>query len=139
MANKRLLVVDAQGGGIGKQVIAEVKRRELPVEIFAAGTNSVAVQAMHKAGADHAVTGENAVIVCSRTADYIIGPIGVVIADAMYGEITPAMARAVGQSGAEKMLILVNHCSNYIAGISGSTIKSMVAETVERLERLLNQ
>ena len=83
MSKKQLLVVDAQGGGIGKQVIAEVKHRELPVEIFGAGTNSIAVQAMYKAGADHAVTGENAVIVCSRSADYIIGPIGIVIADAM--------------------------------------------------------
>ena len=139
MASKKLLVVDAQGGGIGKQVIAEVKRKELPVEIFGAGTNSVAVQAMHKAGADHAVTGENAVIVCSRTADYIIGPIGIVIADAMYGEITPAMACAVGQSRAEKMLIPVNHCSNYITGISGNSIRNMITEAVERLERMLNE
>ena len=136
---KVLLVADAQGGGIGKQVVAEVRRRNLPVEIRAAGSNTMAMQAMLKAGADHAVTGENAVIVCSRNADYIIGPIGIVIADAMYGEITPAMAAAVGQSRAEKILIPVNHCSNYIAGIAGLGLKALITEAVDRLEILLNR
>lgn len=95
----KILVIDAQGGGIGKQVVAAVKGKFPRAEVTAVGANSTATTAMLKAGADHGATGENAVVVCCRQADIIIGPIGIVIADALYGEITPVMARAVGQSG----------------------------------------
>ena len=133
---KTVVVIDAQGGGIGKQVIAEIRRRALPVEVTAVGANLAATQAMLKAGADHGVTGENPVLVGCRSADVIIGPIGIVIADAMYGEITPAMAKAVGQAQAEKILIPVSHCSNYIAGVSGIGLKALIGEAVDRLEPL---
>lgn len=92
-----ILIIDAQGG-IGRQLVAAIKEKVPKAVITAAGTNTVATAAMLKAGADHAATGENAVIVGCRKADIIIGPIGIVIADAMYGEITPSMALAVGQS-----------------------------------------
>ena len=91
-----ILVIDAQGGGIGKQVVAAIKQNMPEMEITAVGTNSAATTAMLKAGADHAATGENAVIVGCRRADVIVGPVGIVIADSLYGEITPAMALAVG-------------------------------------------
>ena len=94
----KVLVIDAQGGGIGKQVVAAIKHKQPHIEITAVGTNSTATTAMLKAGADHAATGENAVVVGCRTADVIIGPIGIVIADAMFGEVTPTIAVAVGQS-----------------------------------------
>ena len=89
----KILVIDAQGGGIGKQIVAAVKRDFPQMEITAVGTNSIATTAMLKAGADHAATGENAVAVGCRKADVIIGPIGIVIADAMFGEVTPGMAK----------------------------------------------
>ena len=93
-----VLIIDAQGGGIGRQLVAAMKKRFPKQMITAVGTNSAAASAMLKAGADQAATGENAVVVCSRNADLIIGPVGIVIADALLGEITPAMAVAVGQS-----------------------------------------
>lgn len=113
-----ILVIDAQGGGIGKQIIAGIRARKIPADITAVGTNTLATTAMLKAGADAAATGENAVIVGCRKADLIIGPIGIVIADSLYGEISPAMAAAVGRSDARRILIPVNKCDNIIAGLS---------------------
>lgn len=130
----KTLVIDAQGGGIGKQVIAAIKRDMPQIEITAVGTNSIATSAMLKAGADHAATGENAVIVNCRHADVIIGPIGIVIADALYGEITPAMALAVGQSDAKRLLIPVNHCSNIIVGVSDLSIGRLITEILKEIK-----
>lgn len=130
----KILVIDAQGGGIGKQVIAAIKREQPQIEITAVGTNSAATTAMLKAGADHAATGENAVIVGCRTADVIIGPIGIVIADAMFGEVTPSMALAVGQSRAKRLLIPVNHCDNIIVGISDLSVGSLIEEVLKRIK-----
>ena len=87
----RVLIIDAQGGGVGRYLVAMIKQRLPQIEITAVGTNSTATTAMLKAGADHAATGENAVVVCCRKADVIIGPVGIVIADSLYGEITPAL------------------------------------------------
>lgn len=129
----KLLVIDAQGGGIGKQLISEIKKTDLKVEIIAVGTNTLATEQMLKAGADHAATGENSVVVNSKKVDYIIGPVGIVIADAMYGEITPTMACAVGQSNARKILISINHCDNYIVGVSELNMKTMVKEAIDKL------
>lgn len=130
----KVLVIDAQGGGIGKQVVTALKREQPQIEITAVGTNSVATTAMLKAGADHAATGENAVIVGCRTADVIIGPIGIAIADAMYGEVTPSMAVAVGQSSAKRLLIPVNHCNNVIVGISDLSIGKLIEEALKEIE-----
>lgn len=98
MADKKILVIDGQGGGIGRQVVGLIKSREADVEITAVGTNSQATSAMLKAGADHGATGENAVIVGCRGADIIIGPVGIAIADSLFGEVTPKMAVAVGRA-----------------------------------------
>lgn len=136
---KNVLLVDAQGGGIGKQLISEIRERGLNVEITAVGTNSAATAQMLKAGADHAATGENPVVVGSRKADYIMGPVGIAIADSMFGEITPAMALAVGQSTAGKILIPVNHCSNYIVGVSDLRLRTLIREAVDYLESQLQK
>jgi hypothetical protein len=130
----KILVIDAQGGGIGKQVVAAIKRERPQIEITAVGTNSAATTAMLKAGADHAATGENAVIVGCRTADVIIGPIGIVIADAMFGEVTPSMAVAVGQSTAKRLLIPVNHCDNIIVGISDLSVGNLIEEVLKEIK-----
>ena len=128
-----ILIIDAQGGGLGKQVVTAVKQSFPEAEITAVGTNSAATSAMLKAGADHAATGENAVIVGCRRADVIIGPIGIVVADSMWGEITPAMAAAVGQSSARRILIPINHCDNIIVGVPDLSVGRLVAGVVEAI------
>lgn len=133
----KVLIVDAQGGGLGKQMIQALKKEELPCEITAVGTNSTATANMLKAGADHAATGENAILVGCRKADVIIGPIGIVIADSLYGEITPAMAVAIGQSQAVKLLIPMNQCDNIVVGVSGFSMNQVVGDIVERLKEML--
>lgn len=132
----KILIIDAQGGGIGKQLVTAIKRDLPQMEITAVGTNSMATTAMLKAGADHAATGENAVIVGCRKADVIVGPIGIVIADAMCGEVTPAMAVAVGQSSAKRLLIPVNHCDNVIVGIADLSIGLMIESVEKKLKTL---
>lgn len=133
----KILIIDAQGGGIGKQVVSALKNRFPENEITAVGTNSAATTAMLKAGADHGATGENAVIVGCRQADVIIGPIGIVVADALYGEITPAMSLAVGQSRAKRILIPVNHCNNVIVGVTDSSIGRLIEGALEELAHSL--
>ena len=131
-----VLVIDGQGGGLGRQLVAALSAQCPDVRLVAVGTNSVAAQAMHKAGAQRAATGENAVVVNCRSADIIVGPIGIVIADALLGEITPAMAAAVCQSGAKRVLIPVNHCDNYIVGVPEQPIGDLVAAAVQKVTDL---
>lgn len=99
------------------------------------GTNSTATSAMLKAGADNAATGENSVIVCCRNADLIAGPIGIVIADSLMGEITPKMAAAIGQSNARRILIPVNHCNNYIVGVPDLSLARLIGGVVKEIEK----
>ena len=129
----KILVIDAQGGGIGRQLITVIKQQMPQAEITAVGTNSAATTAMLKAGADHAATGENAVTVGCRKADVIMGPIGIVIADSLFGEITPAMAMAIGQSAAKRILIPMNHCDNIIVGVPDLNVGKLVQQAVELL------
>ena len=128
-----ILIIDGQGGGLGRQLVSALKAARPAAEIMAVGTNSLATGAMLKAGADHAATGENAVLVACRKADIIVGPIGIVIADALMGEISPAMAVAVGQSAAKRVLIPVNHCDNIIAGVAEAPVGVLVQQVVERV------
>lgn len=131
-----IVIVDAQGGGVGRQLVAAV-RQELPgSRITAAGANSAATAAMLKAGADRGATGENAVVVACRRADVILGPVGIVIADAMLGEITPRMAAAVAQSGAKRILIPFDHCDNIIVGVPETSMKNLVRQAVDALLRI---
>ena len=131
-----ILVIDAQGGGIGRQLVTAIKANRPDVVITAVGTNSAATSAMLKAGADHAATGENATVVNSRKADVIIGPIGIVIADALFGEITPRMAAAVAQSDAKRLLIPVNHCDNIVVGVSDLNLSRLIQAVIDELDHL---
>ena len=130
---KTILVIDAQGGGIGRQLITAVRKEIDAVKILAVGTNTTAVTAMLKAGADEAATGENAVRVACRKADVIVGPLGIIIADAMLGEITPAMAAAVGQSEAVKILIPFRSCDNVIVGVKDISTAALIQEAVREI------
>ena len=133
-----ILVFDAQGGGIGKQVVAAIKRQIPQANVTAVGTNSLATSAMLKAGADHAATGENAVVVCCRTADIIVGPIGIAIADSLFGEITPKMATAVGQSNAKRILIPINHCSNIIVGVEVLNTSKLIESVIAEIQKIVD-
>ena len=128
-----ILVIDAQGGGVGRQLVAAIKKAFPEDTVTAVGANSMASSAMLKAGADLAATGENAVVVNCARADVIVAPIGAVIADAMLGEITPAMARAAGQSRAKRILLPIGHCDNVVAGVRELSMSQLVQEAVECL------
>lgn len=128
-----ILVVDAQGGGIGKELVASIKERIPSAVVTAVGTNSNATAQMRKAGADCAATGENAVVVGSRKADVIVGPVGIVIADSLFGEITPKMALAIGQSKAKRVLIPVNHCENIIAGVGNLNLSFLIRSAIDAI------
>ena len=130
-----ILVIDGQGGGIGKQLVEEIRKALPEAFITAAGTNSIATSAMIKAGADNGATGENAVIVGCRNADIIAGPMGIVIADSLLGEITPSMAAAVGQSPALRILLPVNRCKNLIIGIADMDIATMIKKAAEEIKK----
>ena len=131
-----VLVIDAQGGGIGRQVVAAIRENIPALSVTAVGTNTIATTAMLKAGADHGATGENAVIVGARQADVIIGPIGIIVADSMFGEVTPDMAKAVGQSSARRILIPVNHCDNIVVGVQTFGIRELVGEVIAELRKI---
>ena len=130
---KKVLIIDGQGGLLGKQMVEAVKDILPDAEIIVVGTNIMATNTMLKAGADNGATGENAVIVCARTADIIVGPIGIAIADSLLGEITPAMAVAVGQSAAKKILIPVNKCNNMIVGVGDKKTSDLIKEAIEMI------
>ncbi len=137
MRTMKVLVIDAQGGGVGRQLITAVKQTISGAEVTAVGTNSTATAAMLKAGADYAATGENAVVVACRKADVIVGPVGIVIADALLGEITPAMAVAVAQSNAKRILIPFNHCDNIIVGVPELNVGRLVQGAVAEMMKLV--
>lgn len=132
----KIVVIDGQGGRLGQLIVEGIKKEAMKVDIYAIGTNSIATSAMLKAGADFGATGENPVIVACRDADVITGPIGILSADSLLGEITPAMATAVGQSRAIKLLLPVSQCNNRVVGVKPLTMGEMVGETIEKLKEL---
>ena len=132
----KILVIDGQGGKIGRQLIETILNSVSGAEILAVGTNSTATSSMIKGGAKNAATGENAVIVGCRAADVIIGPVGIVLADALFGEITPAMSAAVGSSTAQKILIPINKCGAIVAGTQGQSITDLIQYAVAALKDL---
>ena len=132
----KILVIDAQGGSLGKQLIAAIKEKMPYAAVTAVGANAAATAAMLKAGADQAATGENAVIVACRKADVIVGPLGIAIADSLLGEITPAMALAVAQSPAKRVLLPLNRCDNIIVGVSEHSLGGLVQEAVDTISRM---
>ena len=131
-----VLVIDGQGGGIGKLLVSGIKSEYPDFFVTAVGANSIATSAMLKAGAQQGATGENPVLVACRDADIIAGPIGIVIADALLGEITPSMAAAVGQSAAIRVLLPVNRCATQVAGVPVLTRVQLIEAAVDKIESL---
>ena len=135
---KRIVIIDGQGGKIGTQLITSLREKNVNAHITAIGTNSIATANMLKSSPDAAATGENPVVVACRNADVIVGPLGVVIADALYGEVTPAMAQAVGQSSAMRVLIPVNKCDSIVVGVPDTALGTLITEAVERIVGIIN-
>ena len=133
----KVVVIDGQSGRMGQLFIERAKSASLPCQIMAVGTNAIATSAMLKAGADNGATGENPVLVACRTADIIVGPIGILAADSLMGEISPAMAVAVGQSPARKLLLPVNQCNNIVASVPNLSLGKLMDEAVDLLKSML--
>ncbi|MDO4269064.1 MAG: DUF3842 family protein [Eubacteriales bacterium] len=134
---KKITIIDGQGGRMGKAIIEQLKREFPQQPLLAIGTNSIATAAMLKAGADNGATGENPVIVAARTSDIIIGPIGIVIADSLFGEVTPAMAAAVGRSPACQVLMPVNRCNHHVVGCEDISMNEIISRVVAHVRELL--
>ena len=135
----KILIIDGQGGKFGKEIVGLVTERFPKLELIAIGTNSIATATMIKAGAPHGATGENPLIVACRTADIIVGPIGIVIADSLLGEVTPAMALAVAQSNAKRILIPMNKCDNLIAGINGVPTGKLIEDVAVKIDEIIKE
>ena len=136
--DKKILVIDGQGGQLGSQIVKALLAKFPGLSITAIGTNATATSTMLKAGAAYGATGENPVIVACRKAGIIIGPIGIVIADALMGEVTPAMAVAVGQADAARILIPMNKCENLVAGVSNLSISVLIQDAISKVEQIIN-
>jgi len=135
----KVVIIDGQGGRIGQLLVAKIKEAGLDCEVTAIGTNSNATAAMLKAGADFAATGENPVLVACRTADVIAGPIGIIAADSLMGEITAQMAVAVARSNAVKLLLPVNMCNKIVVGTQSMTMSALIHEAVTQLTEMITR
>lgn len=133
----KILLIDGQGGKIGKELTESILEKFPEVDLVTVGTNTIATSNMIKGGSKSAATGENAVIVGARTADLIVGPIGIVIADSLLGEITPAMALAVAQSSATKILIPMSKCNNMIAGIKSQSMSDLLSDVLSKISEFI--
>ena len=132
----KVLVIDGQGGGVGKSLVHAIKALLPGQEVIAIGTNAAATGTMLRAGADKGATGENALIYQCQQADIIVGVMGILIANAMMGEISPAMAAAVSASPAQKVLIPMEQCGLHVAGIQAQPLDRLVQEAAVKVQAL---
>lgn len=135
----KIIVIDGQGGGVGKMLTEKLKTRLPDQPVMALGTNAMATAGMLRAGADQGATGESAIIYNCRDADIILGPIGIVLAYSMLGELSPAMAQAVGESRAVRILIPVGKCRTKIAGAGEIPLGAAMDSAVDEVCRLLGR
>lgn len=134
----QILVIDGQGGGIGKSLIQNLRDKiKEDITIIALGTNALATSAMIKAGADDGATGENAIIHMADRGDLIIGPIGIVVGNSMLGELTPKMAEAIGSSPCRKILIPIQRCNINIAGSENKPMQKLVDDLIRQVKELI--
>lgn len=132
----KIMVMDGQGGGVGRSLIEELHSRYPEAELIAVGTNATATSNMMKGGTNEGATGENAVVYNSARVDAILGPIGIVVANAMLGEITPRMAEAVASSDVPILLIPMSRCNAQVMGVENRKLADNIREAVERLAEL---
>jgi len=135
-----IMVIDGQGGGIGKALVEKLKTIiGTDHELLAVGTNAMATMGMMKGGAKNIATGENAVIYNANRADIIIGAIGIVSANSMLGELSPSMSEAIGESKALKVLIPLNRCGLRVAGVNVDSLPAMIDDAVKIVEEFINK
>lgn len=134
-----ILIIDGQGGGIGKGLVERLRRHRPGSRVIAAGTNALATSAMLRAGADAGVTGENAIMYNCARAGVIAGPLGIVLANAMLGELSPAVARAVAESPARRVLVPVGRCRTAVAGIGEQTSARHLDDAVELILQAMEE
>ncbi len=128
----KVAVIDGQGGGIGAVIIKRLKEAfGETVEVLALGTNAIATSQMMKARANRGATGENAIVVTAARADVIIGPISIILANAMMGEVTPRMARAVTASPARKLLLPLTQENVEVIGVRSEPLPHQVDDLIE--------
>lgn len=135
----KIVVIDGQGGRLGRLLVEGVKERLPQAQVYALGTNSIATAAMLKAGADFGATGENPVVRGTADADAVLGPVGIVVAHSILGEVTPAMAEAVGGCRAKKFLIPMNSCGVVVAGVREQPLLSYVAQALDQMMQELGR
>ena len=127
----RIAVIDGQGGGIGKALVEKLRKEFADkVQIIALGTNAMAATLMIKSGADEGASGENAIIYNASKVDVITGPIGIITANSMLGELSPNMAAAISESSAKKVLIPLNRCNVAIAGIKDESLPMLIDDAI---------
>ena len=134
----KILVIDGQGGGVGRSIVAALKAAMPHMPVLALGTNAQATAAMLKAGADQGATGEGAIRYQCKTADIIMGVTGILHANAMLGEITPGIAAAVSLSEAKKVLVPLDRCGLLIAGVEKQPLESLIRKAVEMVAEMVN-
>ncbi len=132
-----VVVIDGQGGGMGRGLVERIAKEYPELAIIAVGTNAMATAAMMKAGAKVGATGENAVCVCARDADVIMGPMGIAMPDALMGEVTTRMAQAVSQSRAVKILLPAKKCHVLIAGTGAVSVSDALDDAMRLLREAL--
>lgn len=132
----RIIVIDGQGGGVGKALVEELAKSCPQAELIAVGTNATATANMMKGGTANGATGENAVVYNCGRADVIVGPMGIVMANAMLGEITPKMAEAVSSSEANLFLIPMNRYHATVVGVESKKLSEYIKEAVEKIVEL---
>lgn len=131
----RVAVIDGQGGGMGKAIVEKLRKVfEGNIAIVALGTNSLATSLMLRSGADEGATGENAIVYNASKVDVILGPIGIICANSLLGEVTPLMAKAIAESPAKKVLIPMNRCNIIIAGVENKTLPHYIDDAVETVK-----
>jgi hypothetical protein len=135
----KVLVIDGQGGGLGKSIVERLKAVMPGIPVIALGTNALATAAMIRAGADAGATGENAILFNCRNADFILGATGIIVANAMLGEISPAIAAAVGESNANKLLIPSDRCNLHIMGVRHQSMEAAITEAAAWIQKQLDK
>ncbi len=135
----KIVVIDGQGGSLGKTIVNQLKKNIPDLKLYAIGTNSIATLAMRKAGADYCASGENPVIVACQDADIIIGPLGIIAADSLMGEITFAMAMAIGKSKAHKILIPVSKCRITVTGVQDLPYNNYIDIAIASIKKILEE
>ena len=133
-----IVIIDGQGGQLGAQLVKEITAKFPDITVTAIGTNAVATATMLKAGAKNAATGENPVIVACRKADVILGPIGIVVADSLLGEVTEKMSLAVGRADAVRILIPMNRCDNLVAGVPNLNTATLITDAIAKLRGIID-